>query len=253
MASSPDGKTLFASGGRGRNELWRYSLDGSDTPRQLATLETPIYEMVFDIAGQLWATTGGEGLLQLDPTTGRVLDSVGAGVSLGLAADPEQTALYVSTTGGIQRFDTATRKLTPFSEIRVDAMAIGPDGSLYGTAWPDQEEVLRFDFRGRAEAIATVDGGAESLAFGPEGSLLEGVLIVGHEQQATLSIVDSAFAATIGDRHRRQRARGGHRVDRRRTISGDPGRPDRSVLSGCRTAGHSDVIATWKQPGRARV
>ncbi len=152
--------------------------------------DSPIYEMVFDAAGQLWASTGGEGLLQLDPATGAVLDRVGAGISLGLAAIPGQNAIYVATTGGVARLDTATRRLTPFSNVRVDAMAVDADGTLYGTAWPTGGEVLRFDFRGRAEVIGSVSGGAESLAIGAAGSLVDGALIVGHQNGGRISIID---------------------------------------------------------------
>ncbi|MCA9261626.1 MAG: hypothetical protein KDA61_20555, partial [Planctomycetales bacterium] len=188
LAVGPAGR-IYASGGPGRNLLYRFDA-GSVEPVKLASGLPPIYDLVFDASGQLWASTGGEGLLQLDPNTGAVLARIGAGIALGLAAIPGDTALYVSTTGGISRFNTATRKLTPFSGIRVDSMAVGADGTLYGTAWPSGGEVLRFDFRGRAEKVAKVDGKAESIAFGPAGSLLEGALLVGHETGGTITVLD---------------------------------------------------------------
>ncbi len=87
MAVSPDGQSVYISGGAGRNELYRFDIQTGE-PTALAAGLAPIYELAFDAAGQLWASTGGEGLLQLDPATGAVLDSIGAGISLGIACDP---------------------------------------------------------------------------------------------------------------------------------------------------------------------
>ncbi len=199
MAVSPDGESVFISGGMGRNTLYRMPLVGGDEPIRLAVLSSPIYEMVFDTAGQLWASTGGEGLLQIDPNTGAVLDSVGAGVSLGLAQIPGEAAIYVATTGGIQRFDTAERTFRPFSDTRADSLAVAHDGTLYGTAWPTGEQVIRYDFRGRAEIVAEIEGGAESISMGEAGSLQEGLLLVGHEADGRVSVLDpnSQQLATI--------------------------------------------------------
>ncbi len=188
MAVAPDG-SIYVSGGSGRNQLYRINAT-TGQPTKLGSANTPIYELVFDAAGQLWASTGGEGLLQLDPTSGAVLDRIGSGISLGLAAIPGQNAIYVATTGGISRLDTATRKLTPLSKVRVDSIAVAADGTLYGTAWPSTGDVLRFDFRGRAEVIARIDGGAESLSIGSSGSLLAGALLVGHQNSGKVSVVD---------------------------------------------------------------
>ena len=190
MASSPDGKWLYASGGNGRNELVRIPLTTSSRePQKLSSLTSPIYELAFDAAGQLWASTGGEGLLQLDPVTGTVIDSFGVGVALGIASIPGQTALYVATAGGVLKFNTATRTFEAFSDIRVDSLAVDADGTLYGTQWPSGGSVLRFDFRGRASSVSTIRD-AESIAFGAKGTLLEGVLVVGHQDSGRLTLLD---------------------------------------------------------------
>ena len=192
MAVAPDGR-VYLSGGQGRDELYVVDPVAGETSLQRLSGYlggTPIYELAFDASGQLWASTGGEGLLQLDPTNGAILDQIGAGVALGLAAIPGETGLYVSTTAGISRFDTAARRFIPFSDIRVDSMAVSDDGTLYGTAWPAGGEILRFDFRGRAEIVATVQGKAESIAFGPAESILEGALVVGHERQGAITVLD---------------------------------------------------------------
>ncbi len=190
LTISPDGNWLYASGGDGRNELWRYPLTGaSSTSEPIAALDAPIYELVFDEAGQLWATTGGEGLLQLDPNTGAIVDSFGTGIALGIASVPGETALYVATAGGVIKFNTALRSFESFSDVRVDSLAVADDGTLYGTQWPSGGRVLRFDFRGRATVVSDISD-AESLAFGAEGTLLEGVLIVGHQNSGQLSLLD---------------------------------------------------------------
>ncbi|MEZ6135593.1 MAG: CARDB domain-containing protein [Pirellulaceae bacterium] len=190
LAISPDDKWLYASGGEGRNELTRFSLTGaSSTSEQLTALEAPVYELVFDEAGQLWATTGGEGLLQLDPNTGAVVDSFGTGIALGIANVPGETALYVATAGGVIKFNTALRTFESFSEIRVDSLAVADDGTLYGTQWPSGGRVLRFDFRGRATVVSDITD-AESIAFGARDTLLEGVLIIGHQNSGQVSLLD---------------------------------------------------------------
>ncbi|MEL6108114.1 MAG: putative Ig domain-containing protein, partial [Planctomycetota bacterium] len=203
MTVAPDG-SILVSGGAGRNELFRIDPSSGQTSSLASGVRSPIYDLAFDASGQLWASTGGEGLLQLDPTTGAVLDTIGAGISLGLAAVPGETLLYVATTSGISQLDTATRQLIPFSDTRVDSMAVAEDGTLYGTAWPSGGEVLRFDFRGRAEIVAEVEGGAESIAFGGADSIFAGALLVGHESSGQITVLDpvslrQSIAATGGD------------------------------------------------------
>ncbi len=58
LAFSPDGSSVYATGGANRNQLFVFSRAGGvATP--LATLSVPIYDLTFDASGQLWATTGG--------------------------------------------------------------------------------------------------------------------------------------------------------------------------------------------------
>ncbi len=87
-------------------------------------------------------------------------------------------------------FDTATRKLTPFSDVRVDAMAVMQTALCMERPGHRAGNVLRFDFRGRAEIVAQIDGGAESLAIGSPDSLLAGVLLVGHQNEGRISVID---------------------------------------------------------------
>ena len=53
-----------------------------------------------------------------------------------------------------------------------------------------RDEVLRFDFRGRAEVVASVEGGAESIAFGVGDPIVDGLLIIGHQDAGRVSVLD---------------------------------------------------------------
>ena len=108
---------MYVSGGAGRNSLWQFTLAGGSaaTTSPLATVAEPIYDMAFDGNGQLWATTGGGPLVQLDPSTGQIIASYGEGIELGMAADPNSNDLYVATGNGIEVFNTVTHVFQPFS------------------------------------------------------------------------------------------------------------------------------------------
>ena len=41
----------------------------------LAVYDLPIYDLVFDTEGNLWANSGGLGLLRIDPDSGDLLES----------------------------------------------------------------------------------------------------------------------------------------------------------------------------------
>ena len=79
----------------------------------LATLPYPIFNLAFDGEGHLWATTGGGPLLQLDPTTGAILNQFGDGITLALAVDPKTDQLYVSTAQGRRDLRPDDRHLHP--------------------------------------------------------------------------------------------------------------------------------------------
>ena len=112
IAFSPDGASLFVSGGPGRNCLYKVGVSGSVTG-PLTTLDVPIYGMAFDPAGRLWATTGGGPLVRLDPETGAILQRYGEGVELGMAVHPTSGKLYLATAAGIEIFDPGDRDLRP--------------------------------------------------------------------------------------------------------------------------------------------
>ena len=194
VAIAPDG-TVFATGGAGRNEIFTFTAGGTTAAVPLATLDTPVYAMTFDRDGQLWATTGGGALVQLDPKTGAVIASYGVGVTLGLAADPSSSKIYVATGTGIEVFDTTTLIFSPFSRTRVAGLAIAPDGTLWGIEWPGDNGASRrlvtFDRRGRGTVVLDLGTNALDLAFGVAGSALDGLLFVS-TVSGSVEVVDTA-------------------------------------------------------------
>ena len=140
LVEEPDGSFLI-SGGPSRNQLFHVSKTGGAVTTPLAQLQYPIYNLAFDSQGRLWATTGGGPLLQLDPTTGQVLNAFGDAVELGLVVDPTTDLIYVGTATGVATFDTTTDTFSAYSKdlnLRVASLAFAPDGSLWATTWPDR-------------------------------------------------------------------------------------------------------------------
>jgi subtilase family serine protease len=202
LLAQPDG-TFVASGGANRGSLYRFPQDGGRALNAFATLSKPIFDLAYDQHGELWATSGGGQLLQLDPSTGAVLASYGDSLTQSLALDPATGKLYVSSGDGIERFDPVTRTFSHFSNVRVDDLAVADDGKLWGTSWPKRGDVLKFDNRGRAQVMLRFDADLDSLAFGAKGTQLEGLLFVGakqrvgDEQGASLYMVDFATLRSV--------------------------------------------------------
>ncbi len=192
FAFSPDGSTVYASGGVDRNQLFTFSrAGGAATP--LATLSVPIFDLVFDASGQLWATTGGGALVQLDPRTGQIVASYGDEMELGLAA--KGNLLYVSTSTGIETFNTATHVFGAFSSTRVQGLSIAPDGSLWGVTWPTRGQVVKFDKNGTPTLEVNV-ADADGLAFAKAGTPLAGLLFV-NRASGIVTAVDLASLQTL--------------------------------------------------------
>ncbi len=102
----------------------------------------------------------------------------------------------MSSGDGIVRFDPLTHAFSAFSSSRVDDLAIAPDGSLWGSAWPRRGEILKFDSRGRASVQLRLDAAPDSIAFGRAGTALQGLLFVssripsGSADPASLYVMD---------------------------------------------------------------
>ena len=170
--------------------------------------------MAFDAAGNLWATTGGGPLLQLDPQTGAILGQFGDSLTQALAIQPGTGLIYVSSGGGIEIFNPATQTFTQFSDLRVGSLAFAPDGTLWAVTWPeDQDDVVEFvpnttnpnpiTPQYHPQLMLTLDSPVESIAFGLPGTALAGLLFVSHDEEAQpgagteLTMVDLATLQTV--------------------------------------------------------
>ncbi len=183
LAQEPDGSFLV-SGGASRNELFHIPNLGGSAGTPLATLPYPIYAMAFDGAGHLWAATGGGPLLELNPATGAIVDQFGDGITLAVAVDPETQQVYVSTAKGVEIFNPATDTFTQFSRdqnLRVSSLKFDSSGNLWAVTWPDATQVVEFDADARAQVKLTFDSDIQSIAFGQEGTPLENLLFVSHD------------------------------------------------------------------------
>ncbi len=193
IAEVPDGDVLV-SGGASRSDIYRFDgVEGGQAATPWAQLDHPIFNLAFDEAGNLWATTGGGPLLQLDPANGRVINEYGDGLTIALAIEPGTGLIYVSSGQGVEVFDPATEQFTHFSrdlDLRVGSLAFAPDGSLWAVTWPDRRQVVRFDEHRRVETMFQFDSDIDSLAFGQSGTALENLLFVSHNAASQTSTGD---------------------------------------------------------------
>jgi hypothetical protein len=143
-------------------------------------------------------------LLQLDPTTGAIIGQYGDSITQALAVQPGTGLVYVASGHGIEVFDPTTKKLSHFSDTRVGSLGFASDGTLWAAAWPkDEGNILRFDARGNAEVMLTLNAPIDSIAFGAPGSPLDGLLFVSHDQPAPhatgteLTMIDLATLQTV--------------------------------------------------------
>ncbi|HSC16225.1 MAG TPA: pre-peptidase C-terminal domain-containing protein, partial [Gammaproteobacteria bacterium] len=194
----PDGDVLVSGGGN-RGWIYRFGDDGGRADVAWAEFAEPIFNLALDGEGRLWATTGGGALLELDSFNGSVLGRHGGGITQAIAVHPTSGLLYLSSGDGIETFDPETGLFAHFSNVRVDDLQFSPAGELWGTSWPDRGTIFRFDAQGRATPMLAFDGKkVDSIAFGRDDTLLEGLLFVstnlpdGQRQGATLELVELA-------------------------------------------------------------
>ena len=205
---------ILVSGGTSRNKIFRFdSAGGSANNRLLSELDYPIFNLVFDDDGRLWATTGGGPLLELNPNSGEIINEFGDGLTMGLAVDSNTGLIYVGSGRGVEMFDPNTEQFTHYSrdlDLRIGSVAFADDGSLWATTWPDRREVVRFNAQARAETLLSFDSPVDSLAFGKLGTQLEGLLFVSHnsgDDGSELTMVDAVSLRRVA------LARGGTRGD----------------------------------------
>ncbi len=190
------GGDFIISGGANRGSLYRVSREGGVASQPFAVLDDPVFNLAFDSEGRLWATSGGGALLQLDADTGAVLNRFGDGVTIALAIEPDTDRIYVSTNSGVQIFDQATGTFTQYSRdrnLRVGSLAFDDEGELWAVTWPDRRQVVRFTEQKRAEMMVEFDSDIDSIAFGRQGTALEGLLFVSHNAGA---VADTGLAAS---------------------------------------------------------
>ncbi|HCO96831.1 MAG TPA: hypothetical protein DIU00_23310, partial [Phycisphaerales bacterium] len=173
----PDGSVII-SGGSTRGNLYKFSEYGGEAGVPIASLPYPVFDMALDADGNLWAATGGGPLLQLDPDTGAILRQFADGLTQTLAVDPDTGLIYISSSIAIEIFDPLTETFTHFSDVRVGNMAFSPSGQLWAAIWPNRGDVVRFNDDGVAELMLYFDTDVDSLAFGYDGSDLEGLLFI---------------------------------------------------------------------------
>jgi hypothetical protein len=98
----------------------------------------------------------------------------------------------------VQTFDTIEHTFSPFSRTRVDGLAIAPDGTVWGVAWPQDGRIVRFDARGRGEVVLELDGPAVGLTFGRPNTQLAGLLFInGEDGVVTMVDLDSMRSVPI--------------------------------------------------------
>ncbi len=183
IAQAPNGSFVI-SGGASRNELFEVSENGGSIGAPLATLPYQIFALAFDHDGNLWAATGGGPLLELDPTTGAIVNQFGEGITLALAVDPKSDQIYVATNNGVSIFDPSTDTFTQFSRdqnLRVSSLAFDSGGNLWAVTWPDATQVVEFNDVARAQVMLTFNSAIQSISFGQEGTNLENLLFVSHD------------------------------------------------------------------------
>ena len=80
---NPD-HSVIVSGGANRGQLYRFTEDGGQVLNPVASFDEPIFDLAYDHDGQLWATTGGGQLLQLDPMSFSIVARYGESLTQAL-------------------------------------------------------------------------------------------------------------------------------------------------------------------------
>ncbi|MGV2388641.1 MAG UNVERIFIED_CONTAM: SMP-30/gluconolactonase/LRE family protein [Microcystis novacekii LVE1205-3] len=93
------------------------------------------FDLAFDPQGNLWATTGGNGLLKLNAETGAIVKNYGESITQTLAIDAATGTIYVSSANGVEIFDPTKESFSHFSDIRVGNLAFDNQGNLWGATW----------------------------------------------------------------------------------------------------------------------
>ncbi len=134
IAETPDGDVLISGGGN-RGAIYQFGHEGGTANAPLSQLSDPIFNFAFDSSGRLWATTGGGPLLQLEPSTGEVLNRYGDGLTVALAIHPVTGQVFVGSNGGVEIFNPEAETFSHFSrdlDLRVSSLAFDNDAVALG-------------------------------------------------------------------------------------------------------------------------
>ncbi len=203
--------SILASGGTTRGSLYRFDDQGGSSTESgalIGTLPYPMFDLAINVAGQIWATTGGGPLLQLSADGSEIVNVYADGITQSLAIDPATQKIFVSSGHGIEIFDPATETFSHYSDLRVGNLRFAPDGRLWATTWPDRGNVVRFDENDDPQLQLQFESsaGVDSLAFGHGDSQLDDLLLISRNDGvltmvdlATLNQIDVATGGTRGD------------------------------------------------------
>ncbi|HWY88731.1 MAG TPA: pre-peptidase C-terminal domain-containing protein, partial [Gemmataceae bacterium] len=186
LLSLPDG-SLLVSGGPARNQLFEFGAAGGQAGTPVATFAEPIYDMALDAAGNIWATTGGGPLYELDPQTFAILGQFGDSLTQSLAIQPGTGLIYVSSGNGIEVFNPVTHAFGHFSDIRVGSLAFDNQGTLWAATWPhNQTQIIQFTGTPLAPKLKLqLASDVDAIAFGQPGTKLANLLFVSHTDAAS--------------------------------------------------------------------
>ena len=221
IAVKPDGSALV-SGGSGRNEIYLIPPEGlagnagGNLGASLAPLQVlpyPIFDLAFDSQGNLWATTGGNGLLKLNAETGAIVKNYGESITQTLAIDAATGVIYVSSANGVEIFDPTKESFSHFSDIRVGNLAFDNQGNLWGATWPDRGDIIRFDQRGKAQKMLEFNTPVDSLSFGKAGTKLEGLLFISNNSGVKPNTDSQLIMVDVATLRQVSLAKGGSRGD----------------------------------------
>ncbi len=221
IAVKPDGSALV-SGGSGRNEIYLIPPEGlagnagGNLGASLAPLQVlpyPIFDLAFDPQGNLWATTGGNGLLKLNAETGAIVKNYGESITQTLAIDAATGTIYVSSANGVEIFDPTKESFSHFSDIRVGNLAFDNQGNLWGATWPDRGDIIRFDQRGKAQKMLEFNTPVDSLSFGKVGTKLEGLLFISNNSGVKPNTDSQLIMVDVATLRQVSLAKGGSRGD----------------------------------------
>ena len=179
IAFSPDGRTLGASGREG-NGVTLWNTTSGQVLRALAGRTYIVESIAFSPDGRtLAASYNDRGTLLIDPSTGRILRSLGDEGAWQVLFSPDGRMLATRHTGQVKFWDVATGR--SFGAIQGSvgpALAFSSDGHLFavGANASDQKDdtIVVADLATSREVarLGGQPGATYAVAFSPDGRLL---------------------------------------------------------------------------------